>query len=425
VADLERRLLAKLLVAEEISRVYDMGLPVEAFEDVVCRAAYDWIIDYWRNSNMSLAPTWVVMEHEFPTLNLTLMRSDEEESTEWLVGALQQRYLINQTQRIMLEATERGRLDADPEATIGAMWRSLYSLTENVQARSARANMAENSEERMSWYLEAAEENVVGAPLGLDELDEWTRGVLPGELAVVAAYTKVGKSWMLAKATEKAQRQGFRPVVFSLEMTNKEMQKRIDAIASGVSWSRMQDNELMPNDEEALRRAHEFISQGGPLWVERPPRGERTVKAMCARARQLGANYVITDQLSWIDAEREYRGDRALTSKHGDIIFDLKEDISRESAGALPCFLAVQLNRETMRGNNGGRGDLWNFANSSHIEQTVDIAIGLWRNDDMRDNNMMGIDIMGARRVGRQSWLCEWRLAERTRLRITEVYTGE
>lgn len=427
MSDLERRLLAKLLSVEECNRVWDMGLPVEAFEDLTCQAAYCWMMDYWRDNNMRMAPTWVVMEHEFPTLDLRI--GDEEVSTGWLVDALKHRYLINQTQRAMLEATAPtkngiSRLDADPEATIGALWRQLHGMVESTSARTARANMAENAAERMSWY-DDSEETPVGAPMGFDELDDWTRGVLPGELAACAAYTKVGKSWMLAKAVEKAQRTGFRPILFSLEMTAKEMQKRIDAIASTVSWSRMEARTLMPDDERRIREAHERIAEYGPLYVERPPRGERTVRAMTSRARQLDANYILIDQLSWIDAEREYRGDRALTAKHGDLIFDLKEDISRESAGALPGFVAVQLNRETMRGNNGGRGDLWNFANSSHIEQTVDIAIGLWRNEHMRDSNMMGMDIMGARRAERQSWMCEWRLAERTRLRITEVYTGE
>src|SRR6185312_10063207 len=99
--------------------------------------------------------------------------------------------------------------------------------------------------------------------------------------------------------------------------------------------------------------------------------------------RQLGADYIIIDQLSFIDGDKDYTGDRVLTAKHTDVIFELKDEIGRASAGELPCFLAVQLNRETMRtGGNGGRGELWNFANASFIEQTVDMALGLWRNDD-------------------------------------------
>lgn len=419
MSDIERKLLSKLLDPNECLKVWDMGLRDNAFEDLTCRAAYGWMMEYWRNANQMMAPTWVVMEHEFPTLKLEL---GVEETAEWMVGALQQRYLVNQAQEAMITAAKT--LDADPAATVSALWRAVYDLAESTVPRTVRADMSANVEARRAWYAPPDENSAVGAPFGFPELDAHTRGILPGELAACAAYTKVGKSWMLAKATLEGRRSGFRPLVFSLEMTAKEMQKRIDALASGVSFTRLDVGDLLPQERETLHVAQDELASLGPLMVERPPRGDRTVKDMCSRARQVGADYLLIDQLSWVDGERDYTGDRALTAKHGDAVFALKEEIARESAGALPGYLAVQLNRETVRSReNGGRGELHNFANSSAIEQTVDIAIGLWRNEHMRDNNQMGIDVMGARRVDRQSWLAEWRLSERTRLRITEVHT--
>jgi hypothetical protein len=165
----------------------------------------------------------------------------------------------------------------------------------------------------------------------------------------------------------------------------------------------------------------EMRSSGNFLHVERPARHERTVKYMVNRCRQLGANYLLIDQLSFIDAEREYRGDKALTNKHGDLIFDLKDEIGNDQAGKVPCFLAVQLNRDTMRDRaQGGRGALHNLANSSTIEQTVDLALGLWRTSEMRANHTMGADIMGARRCDNKNWLLEWRLGTRTSFSVIE-----
>jgi replicative DNA helicase len=414
---IEHKLLSKLVDPAECAKVWDMGLRENAFEDLTCRAAYGWMIEYWRNANMALAPTWVVMEHEFPTLKL---ENTVDESAEWMVGALQQRYLVNQAQEAMITAAKT--LDADPEATVSKLWRNIYDLSESTVPRTVRADMSTNVEARRAWYAPPDENTALGAPFGFPELDAHTRGILPGELAACAAYTKIGKTWLLAKATLEGRRSGFRPLIFSLEMTAKEMQKRIDALASGVSFTRLDVGDLLPAEREDLHRAQDELATLGPLWVERPPRGDRTVTDMVSRARQLGSNYLLIDQLSWIDGDRDYTGDRALTAKHGDNVFGLKEEIARESAGAIPGLLAVQLNRETMRSrDNGGRGELQHFANSSMIEQTVDIAVGLWRNEHMRDNNQMGIDIMGARRVDRQSWLAEWRLNERTRLRITEI----
>jgi hypothetical protein len=141
-----------------------------------------------------------------------------------------------------------------------------------------------------------------------------------------------------------------------------------------------------------------------------------------SRARQVGADILIIDQLSFIDADRAYTGDSALRMKHGDLVFELKDEISRESAGKLPCVMAVQLNRAAAAGGGGGRGELYNFANSSMVEQTVDLALGLWRNQEMRANNAMGLDIMGSRRCDTRSWTLAWHLSDRTEIRIREEF---
>lgn len=421
MSELERKVLSKMLDPKECNTIWDMGLRAEAFEDITCREAFKWMSDYWRDSNMLLAPTWVVMEHEFPTLKLS---SEVEEATEWMVGALQQRLLVNKTQELLRECADA--LDADPEATIGMLWRGAYEIAEEVVPRNTRSNMIENIEERRARYAHREEDHAQGAPFGLEMVDDHTGGIRPGELAAGAGFTKVGKTWALVASIVKGQELGFDPVIFTLEMDRQSLEDRIDAVTSGVSYTRLHDGELLPDE---LRRLHDAQDRrrdlGHNLYVERPQRGERTVKGMTSRARQLGSRYVLIDQLSWIDPEHTYASDNSgLRMKHGDIMYALKDEISRDNAGLLPCYLAVQLNRDTMRSrDNGGRGEMHNFANSSFIEQTVDHAIGLWRNDNMRSNNLMGIDIMGSRRCDRQSWLAEWRLGERTRIQTREIYT--
>ena len=143
---------------------------------------------------------------------------------------------------------------------------------------------------------------------------------------------------------------------------------------------------------------------------------------MYTQARQMGADVMLLDQLSWVDSDVRYTGDRMLTQKHGDLIYDIKDETSTASSGKLPTFMAVQHNRAAVQGDNGGRGGLKNLANSSMIEQTVDIALGLWRNTDMRNSNLMGLDIMGSRRGDDKSWLLNWHLHNRTEIRIAEEY---
>ena len=414
---IERKLLSKMTSLTEINRVWEMGVRQEVFEDPLNRFVFVFMIDYWLNSQMQHAPTWVVMESEYPQVRL---ESEVEESTEWLVNWLQKRYAAAEVQELLRTAAKT--CNDDPTSTLDALWHNAYDAAQITAPRYARVDITETITARRERYNHDVQNlTQAGVSIGLQELDNHTRGILPGELCAAAAYTKTGKSWMLANAFTSALRDNLRPLFFTLEMGVPEIEDRIDALYSGVSYQRLSQRLLNPHEVIRLREAQDEMASLPGGFIERPQRGERTVKHMVSRARQLGADILIVDQLSFVDSTRDYNGDSALRMKHGEIIFELKDEISRENAGKVPCLLAVQLNRQTAS-TGGGRGELYNFANSSMVEQTVDLALGLWRNQEMRANNAMGLDIMGSRRCDTRSWTLAWHLTERTEIRIREEY---
>lgn len=418
----ERKILAKMTDLAEISRVWEMGLRQEVFEDPINRFAFTFMTDYWLSAQMRHAPTWVVMETEFPQLHL---EHHVEETTDWLIDRLKHRYATNRLQDVMRRALDKANA-ADPVGTLDKLWHDAYDAAQVNAPRYARVDITETIEARRERYRrDVQHQAIAGVPIGLAELDEHTRGILPGELCAAAAYTKTGKSWLLAQAFVTALRQGLRPIFFSLEMGIPEIEDRIDALYSGVSYQRLSQRSLNPDEIVALRAAQDTMAELDAGHIERPQRGERTIKHMVSRARQVGANFLIIDQLSFIDAERAYTGDSALRMKHGELVFELKDEIARESVGKLPCLLAVQLNRQAAASGNGGRGELYNFANSSMVEQTVDLALGLWRNTEMRANNAMGLDIMGSRRCDTRSWTLAWHLTERSEISIREEFVEQ
>ena len=417
-SQLERKLLSKMTTREGMTRVWEMGLRGECFDDPVHRFVFAFMVDYWLGTQMTQPPTWVVMESEYPQVPL---EAEVEESTEWLVAWLQKRYAGAEVQELLRQAAKTSK--DDPQGTLDRMWHEAYDAVQATAPRYARVDVTETVAARRERYARDIEHQArAGVAVGLTELDDHTRGILPGELCAAAAYTKTGKSWLLAHAFVSALRAGLRPMFFTLEMGIPEIEDRIDALWSGVSYQRLSQRELTFDESAALRAAQDEMARAGHGHIERPQRGERTVKHMVSRSRQVGADLLIVDQLSFIDADRTYTGDSALRMKHGDIIFELKDEISRESAGKLPCLLAVQLNRQAAAGGGGGRGELYNFANSSMVEQTVDLALGLWRNQEMRANNAMGLDIMGSRRCDTRSWTLAWHLTDRTEIRIREEF---
>jgi replicative DNA helicase len=408
---LEQKILAQMSNAQEVSRIWEMGLRSEVFEEPLNQAVFNFIIEYWQTNEMRLAPTRDVLVYEFPGVHIA---EEVEESTIWLVEALQRRFATNKLQNILRSAAVTSA--EDPMGTLRKLWGEAYSASETVAPRFDRVNMADTVEDRRQRYGLREENRGVGMTLGIPALDQHTNGLLPGELAAVGAFSKVGKTVFLIHAATQARRQGFTPVVFTLEMSIPEIEDRIDAFYSQVSYNRLTHGELTMQEMQTLRAAQSEMSTLGPLYVEKPERGERTVRNLTNRARQLGADYMIIDQLSFLDPENGHHRD--LTSKHSEIIFDLKAEISREAAGAIPCLLAVQLNRASLQQDNGI--GLQNFANTSSIEQTVDIALGLSRTREERANRVMRLDILGARRSDIRSWLLRWELHNSSRIDVLE-----
>ena len=421
MSDVERMLLSKMTEVSSIRKVYDMGLREETFEDPYHRLMFGFMMDYWQKSEMNQAATWIVMETEYPSIPL---EREVEETVEWCVEWLQKRFKKNRIQDIVRRAAQN--MDEDPDGTLKQVWQEAYDTRLVVEPRNTMSDMASNVQERRERYnADKDNPNLLGVSFGLAELDEWTRGLRPGELAAVAARTKVGKSWILANCFVSAHKTGLRPLLYTLEMDIAEMEDRIDCLYSGVSYSKFIRRELGVDEMLDLEKARTELEKAGLAPLARPERGDRTVRMMTTQARQMGADIVLMDQLSWIDAEHHYTGDKAMQMKHGDLVSDLKQDIGSASAGKLATFIAIQHNRKAAERDQTGRGSLENLANSDLIGQTIDIGLGLWRNQDMRNSNLMGLDIMGTRRCDAKSWLLNWHLNSRTEIRIAEEYVEQ
>src|SRR5690606_10529723 len=150
---------------------------------------------------------------------------------------------------------------------------------------------------------------------------------------------------------------------------------RLDAHLSGLSYSKIQRGQLDVSEVKRLTEAQGKYAEMGSIFVEKPPLGERSVQHVVSRAREVGADVLLIDQLSFMESRRSHR-DRS--NEMSEIVFDLKAEISEDESSMLPTFLAVQFNRASMNLKRV-RGGLQHIALSSAIEQTVDIAYGLYQ----------------------------------------------
>jgi replicative DNA helicase len=101
--------------------------------------------------------------------------------------------------------------------------------------------------------------DLLGLPTGLESMDTLTRGFQPGEITVAGARSGVGKSCLMCQAAAANCRQGTPVLLFSLEMSEQQVLRRLLAEDSAVPFPRVVDpgwatDADMQAIEEAARR---------------------------------------------------------------------------------------------------------------------------------------------------------------------------
>jgi replicative DNA helicase len=381
-----------------------MGLRPDVFEDRICESAFSFTMKYWFDSGMERAPTVMVLERE-----CLHVEPDPQESVSWLVSTLQKRYVSNRLQEMLYEAGDASL--KDPVSALKKLYATAYDAAEVITPRQTRVDMADSINDRRRRYEERnSHPGGLGLPYGIAELDQHTGGLMPGELGVIGAFSKVGKSFFLCNTLVHLRRAGYTPILFTLEMSIGEIEERIDALYSGVSYNRLIHATLKPEEQDRLHAAQEEMALAGPVLVESPEEGERTVAHLINRARQAGADYVLIDQLSFMEAVKATRTPK---EHHAEIMHSLKNEIRRPGR-EIPCLMAVQLNRDSI--NQGAQ--LRSFANASEVERYCDIALGLERSEEERINHVMKCHILGSRRSDNKSWLLNWELLSAARVAV-------
>jgi len=405
---LERKLLSKLTDPEAMTEAWAAGVRAEHFEEPLYQAIWNWTVDYWNQFRRESVPTSWALTEEFAGYS-PLEAVGEE--TIYLCELMQRRFATNRVQDLVRRAAATAA--TDPLGTAKMLEAEALTLNEITRSRLTEVDMGESIQDRRERYARLSESpQGIGVTYGLDLLDLHTGGIYPGELVMIGAYAKTGKTMFLLNAAAEALRKRLRPVIFSLELSLEDTQTRLDAMWSGLSYSRLQRGHLSMDELKVLHEKQEELrDEYGGLRILRPDEGDRSVGAICARARQLDCNYLIIDQLSKMDATIKWNTTK---EKYTSILTQLKNEISRAGA-ELPCMLAGQTKRE-----GSEEPTIQSFADDANIERECDLALTLWRSADLRNNNMMKANIVASRRTEPAAWLLDWQLSNHTGIRALE-----
>lgn len=427
--DVEKQFLPHLIDGDSMRSIVERGLQPKLFLRAETRDMFEFARDYYVRTGMEQVPTKELIEDEFP--GWFKDPNNEWPDTKYLLDHLHQKLVDSYIRKVgqdqMLDYAENAfSRDGRPQDAVRDAAASLGQLLLEVSDRQRSEDFAAGFRRRLAQYDEEVwDENMervnpnMGIPFGWSEVTQEMFGLKSGEFAVLVGAPSVGKSWCLARLAAEAARDGYKVYLASLENPKDMTMKRLDCLVSRIPWNRYERRTLTPDQRRQLRAHGERIgAMRDQLIVDHPlRRDERTIYEMYMRARHLGADLIVGDQLSWVKPRHEYRGNRSAQME--EIVTDIAE-YSREFG--IASAWASQLNRE---GAAAKRAQLHNIALSTAVEQIVDWAFFLRRTEEMRQNQFMLLEIMKARRNDKKAWLLDWRLQDETYMEVRREYHGE
>lgn len=419
----EKQLICHLTDDDSLHILITDGLNLDIVPTPSLRDVVAFALDYYMNSGGNLAPTIEVFEAHELSAGRTIAnllddleipwRDGYEVSIEWILTDLRGTYVTSKSQTLMREGGTK-LLEADTEDRLEVFSDFVTEATElvlSMQERRTRVEMTTDIGQRLLAYDDRVANKDLrrGLTMGLDQVDAVTSFVHPGELAMLAAFAKLGKSFALNRIALMAWHSGMRVVLFTLENSIDMTLDRMACLSAGVDPARWQRGECPDFEVDRVReRLDEMEKSDCPLHILSPDPGQRTPHAMVRMAQILGAEAIIIDQLSHIEHPDPGR-------KRADIIETEKLRSLRllVSTGRhrMAALVAHQINREGKKAaDKRGWHEMWDLAETAGAERETDLVCSMYQSNDMAQIKNVLFQILASRRTAIKWWEIKWQM---------------
>jgi replicative DNA helicase len=243
-------------------------------------------------------------------------------------------------------------------------------------------------------------ETTTGLTTGFKDLDEWTSGMQPADLLIVAGRPSMGKTTLAMNIVENALITSGAPIlVFSMEMPADALVMRMLSSLGRIDQSRIRSGRLEEDDWPRLTSAVSLLKDK-PLYIDDTPALSPT--DMRSRARRIAREndgqlgLIMVDYLQLMRVPGNTEGRTAEISEISRSLKGLAKELS------CPVMALSQLNRSLEQRPNK-RPVNSDLRESGAIEQDADVIMFVYRdevyNEDTSDKGIAEI-IIGKQRNG-------------------------
>ncbi|MBQ6113246.1 MAG: replicative DNA helicase [Synergistaceae bacterium] len=227
------------------------------------------------------------------------------------------------------------------------------------------------------------EEKVAGYPTGFPDLDDYTGGLQPGSLTIIAARPSMGKTAFAVNIAQFGGGKANRPVlIFSLEMPAEQLVFRMLSAESSVNLSVLSKGTFNTDDFGRVRRACDILAKRNIFINDDSGLTALDFRTRCRRFKNRHPDLalVIVDYLQLMSS-----GEGRIEGRQQEV-----SDISRmlkSAARELDCpVIALSQLSRAVEARTEKKPQLSDLRDSGAIEQDADLVLLMFREDYYSDN---------------------------------------
>lgn len=331
----------------------------------------------------------------------------------WLIERFRDRYRRNQTKTVVTKIANLAT--SDPAEAVKVAINEMTEI-QRVSSDRNRELTVEDWEDALVDYRERLNSGKFqGITFGYEMMDASLGGLRENNMVFIVGRPKWYKSWQLLKSAVGAMEAGHHGTFLTLELTEKEMYGRFQCMVAGVGWNNYQHGRMSKDEWNRMHEAGERINEAdGRISFLHPRPDQRTIPEMAQEARHRGAEIVYLDQFSFVEPLRDYVKEH---EKMKSIVYDIKN-----ACDPMPWYVAAQFNREAANLNE--IADLSKIGLTDAIGQASDIVLGLFRNKDMAENNLLQLGTVATRGFQGGTWEIGVQLTAHTNFKMLNEKKG-
>lgn len=392
----EERLISRIILTQDILPVTTRGITSDWFLIEENREVFRWITEFV--GEYGKVPTASALKANFPSYTLRKV----EDPLEYLADAM-----VTYRRRLLTvdgfnEAAELLK-GGDTDVAINRLHQILVALENQTGSTVNDLDLTATANERFGWYEEMKSRpgGLLGYPTGFPTIDKATSGLQGGQLVVVLADAKAGKSTISMQIAANIHRHPSKPRILFMtyEMNRYEQQQRHDAMRARISHSRLRHGTLTADEEAAYKKMlAEMEAMDNPLLISDSSQGT-TVSHLAARVEETQADVVVVDgvYLMLDEITGESNTPQALTN----LTRSLKRLAQKLDVPLLISTQALAWKMSKHKLTAGAAGY------SSSFVQDADVMLGIERaGDDIDDVRIL--KVLASRNCGQVEVMLRW-----------------